>query len=100
MQWYIILLIALAVVAVFAVVLTLVPAILIHKAVFGGRQDKNPEFKYFTPEDFNLTTECVPVYYSGVILSAALYSVKPVEECDRVVIFQHGFGAGSASYMT
>ncbi|MDE6075145.1 MAG: alpha/beta fold hydrolase [Clostridia bacterium] len=100
MQWYIILLIALAVAAVFAVVLTLVPAILIHKAVFGCRQDKNPEFRYFTPEDFNLTTECVPVYYSGTILSAALYSVKPVEECERVVIFQHGFGAGSASYTT
>lgn len=100
MQWYIILLIALAAVVVFAVVFTLIPSIIIDGVVFGGRQDKQPEYKYFTPEDFSLMTESVPVYYNGTILSAVFYSVKPVEECERVVIFQHGFGAGSSSYMT
>ncbi|MGN0805924.1 MAG: alpha/beta hydrolase [Candidatus Coproplasma sp.] len=64
------------------------------------RQDKNPKFKYFTAEDFNLKTEDIPVTYRGEKLYAKIYSVKPVEECERVVIFQHGFGAGSSSYMT
>lgn len=100
MQWYVILAIALAAVIIFAVVFTLVPALIIDRAVFGVRQDKNPNYKYFTAEDFNLATETVPVYYRGTILSAALYTVKPVEECGKVIIFQHGFGAGSSSYMT
>lgn len=64
------------------------------------RQDKNPSFKYFAPEDFNLTVEHMSVYYGGTELAAGLYTVKPVEECDRVVIFAHGFGAGTSSYMT
>jgi len=65
-----------------------------------SRQDKNPDFKYFTAEDFNLKTEDIAVSYRGTELYAKIYSVKPVEECERVVIFQHGFGAGTSSYMT
>ncbi|MDE7256558.1 MAG: alpha/beta fold hydrolase, partial [Clostridia bacterium] len=100
MEWYIYLIIIVATVAVFALVLTLGPAVLIYKTAFGRRQDKNPQFKYFTPEDFNLTVEHMPVRLRGVELAANLYTVKPVETCERVVIFQHGFGAGSSSYMT
>lgn len=100
MEWYYILIIAVAAVAVFAIVFTLAPAIIIYNAAFGHRQDKNPNFKYFTPEDFNLTVEHMPVRLYGVELAANLYTVKPAEECERVVIFQHGFGAGSSSYMT
>lgn len=100
MEWYLYLIIIVAAVAVFFILFTLVPALIIDKAVFGCRQDKNPNFKYFTPEDFGLSVEPVSVSYCGVNLAANVYSVKPVEQCDRVVIFQHGFGAGSSSYMT
>lgn len=100
MEWYFYLIIVVAAVAVFALIFTLGPAILIYNFAFGQRQDKNPQFKYFTPEDFNLTVEHMPVRLRGVELAANLYSVKPVGECERVVIFQHGFGAGSSSYMT
>lgn len=100
MEWYYYLIIVAATVAVFALVLTLGPAILIYNTAFGHRQDKNPQFKYFTPEDFNLTVEHMPVRLRGVELAANLYTIKPVEECERVVIFQHGFGAGTSSYMT
>lgn len=64
------------------------------------RQDKNPSFKYFTAKDFGLKAEEIGVVYRGVRLYARIYSVKPAEECEKVVIFQHGFGAGSSSYMT
>ncbi|MDE6373953.1 MAG: alpha/beta hydrolase, partial [Clostridia bacterium] len=97
---YYLLIIAVAAVAAFVILFTLVPALIIDKAVFGSRQDKNPRFKYFTPEEFGLSVEPFEVKYCGINLAANLYSVKPVERCERVVIFQHGFGAGSASYMT
>ena len=100
MEWYYYLIIIIAAVAVFLLLFTLGPAILVYKAAFGRRQDKNPHFRYFTPEDFNLTVEHMPVRLRGVELAANLYTTKPAEECERVVIFQHGFGAGTSSYMT
>lgn len=100
MEWYYYLIIVVAVAAVFALLFTLGPAVLIYKTAFGHRQDKNPQFKYFTPEDFGLTVEHMPVRLYGVELAANLYTTKPVETCEKVVIFQHGFGAGSSSYMT
>lgn len=94
-------LIAAACAAVFVLTFALFfPALIINSAIFNSRQDKVPVFKYFTAEDFDLKTEPITVSYRGVNLSAHIYTVKPVEECDRVVIFQHGFGAGSSSYMT
>lgn len=100
MKWYFILLIAVGAVAAFVAVTTFLAALLIDRLVFGSRQDKQPEYKYFTPQDFSLTAESVPVRYRGAILAAKLYTVNPAEECDKVVIFQHGFGSGSSSYMT
>lgn len=100
MEWYYYLIIVVAAVAAFAFVFTLGPAVLVYKTAFGHRQDKNPLFKYFTPEDFNLMVEHMSVRCRGVELAANAYSVKPLEECERVVIFQHGFGAGSSSYTT
>ena len=100
MEWYYYLIIVVAAVAAFALVFTLGPAVLIYKTAFGHRQDKNPQFKYFSPEDFNLTVEHMSVRCRGVELAANAYSVKPLEECGKVVIFQHGFGAGSSSYTT
>lgn len=88
-------------IALFAAIflLTLSPALLLNKIVF-GRQDKDPDYKYFTAEDFGLTCEEFRVELYGTPLSSHIYSVKPVEQCERVVVFQHGFGAGSSSYMT
>ena len=86
-------------IVLFTVVFTFTMSYVLHKIIF-GRQDKDPDYKYFTPEDFGVSAESVPVNYGGVTLAANLYTVKPAEECDRVVIFQHGFGAGTSSYMT
>ncbi len=57
MEWYFYLLIVATVVAVFALWFRREPAVLVYKTAFGHRQDKNPQFKYFTPEDFGLTVE-------------------------------------------
>lgn len=76
------------------------PAYYINAFIFNHRQDKDEFYKYFTPEDFNLTVEHMPVRLRGVELAANLYTTKPAEECEKVVIFQHGFGAGTSSYMT
>lgn len=100
MEWYFTLIIAVAVTALFALIFTLGPAVIIYKSAFGRRQDKNPYFKYYTENDFGLTAEHMSVYYCGMHLAGTIYSVKPVEECEKVVIFQHGFGAGSSSYIT
>lgn len=100
MEWYFLVLIALGVIAVFSVVTTLASALVINKSVFNHRQDKNPYFRYFTPEEFNLAVQPLDVEYCGVKLCSAVYSVKPVEECQKLIIFAHGFGAGSSSYMT
>ncbi|MGN1103824.1 MAG: alpha/beta hydrolase [Candidatus Coproplasma sp.] len=96
--WQIILIILGCVLVLLALVLTAISA-MINGMVF-TRQDKNPEFKYFTAEDFKLKTEDIDVTYKGEKLYSKIYSVKPAEQCERVVIFQHGFGAGSSSYMT
>lgn len=100
MEWYVLLSIALAAVVAAVLLFTLAPAIIIDRAVFGSRQDKREKFKYFTPEEFSLNTEVIPVSYCGVNLHANIYTVKPVEECGAVVVFAHGFGAGTSSYMT
>lgn len=100
LEWYYIVLIAVAVAAVFLIALTLMATFSVNAIVFGNRQDKNPDYKYFTPEEFGLTVEHMPVRLYGVNLSSHIYFVKPVETCEKVVIFQHGFGAGTSSYMT
>ncbi len=98
-MWLQIVLIVLGCIFVLAVIIFSSLSAMLHGVLF-SRQDKNPKFKYFTPEDFSLTAEDIPVYYRGENLYAKIYSLKPVRECERVVIFQHGFGAGTSSYMT
>lgn len=100
MEWYFILLIAVAATAVLVTFITFSTALVVHHTIFGSRQDKNPLFKYFTPEDFGISTENFPVKMGKKQLSCAIYLGQPIENCEKVVIFAHGFGAGSASYMT
>jgi len=92
-------LIVVAVVVVLIVALLFGTAIMFHNIIF-SRQDKVEEYKYFTAKDFNLFSEDIKVTYRRTQLYAKIYATKPVEECPAVVIFQHGFGAGSSSYMT
>lgn len=87
-----------SVLAVIAAGLSL--AIVVDKFMFGKRQDKNAMFRYFTAEDFNLRGEDFPVYYDGYELSGKLFYDGNLEEKGTLVIFVHGFGAGSASYTT
>lgn len=99
MEIWQIFLIVLGCIFVLLTLILIMMGVVINKVVF-TRQDKNPDFKYFTAEDFKLKTEDIEVTYKGEQLYSKIYSVKPVEECEKVVIFQHGFGAGSSSYMT
>ena len=100
MEWYEYLIDVTATAVVLLALFSVINASVVNKFAFKRRQDKNPQFKYFTPEDFNLTVEHMPVRLHGIELAANLYTTKPVEACERVVIFQHGFGAGSSSYTT
>ncbi|MDE7301094.1 MAG: hypothetical protein K2N47_02885, partial [Clostridia bacterium] len=93
-------LITIGCIVVIAICINAAIAASVNKIIFGGRQDKNPNFKYFTPEDFGLKTEDFPVFYNGVDLYGKLYFTKNLEDCNKLIIFVHGFGAGSSSYMT
>lgn len=75
-------------------------AIVVDRAVFGTRQVKDARFRYFTEEDFALKGEDFPVFYSGISLSGRLYFDGALKDRDTLVIFVHGFGAGSSSYTT
>lgn len=98
-SWWQIALICVGCVLCFFIMFAVGVSATLNGVVF-SRQDKNPEFKYFTEKDFNLKAEDIAVTYRGESLYAKIYSVKPVEKCEKVVIFQHGFGAGTSSYMT
>lgn len=92
--------------AVLIAVLIAVPLVffitlgLFVNAVMYGRQEQRSDYKYFTPQDFSLQTSPINVVYRKTRLSAFVYSVKPASECEKVLIFAHGYGAGTASYMT
>lgn len=96
--WQIVLIVLACVIAI--ILLGLIALCAKLNGMVFNRQDKNPAFKYFKAEDFNLKCEDIDVTYKGENLYSKIYTTKPVEECERVVIFQHGFGAGSSSYMT
>lgn len=96
------LLIGITVAVVLVLLVIIVPMIMAKKlnSIVFSRQDKNEKYKYFAPEDFNLQTQPLQVDYRRNSLYSQIYSVKPLSECSTVVIFQHGFGAGSSSYTT
>lgn len=100
MEWYFILLIAVAAVAVLVTFIVFSTALVIHHTVFGCRQDKNPLFKYFTADDFGISKQSFPVKLGKNEISCAIYGGQLLESSEKVVIFAHGFGAGSASYTT
>lgn len=74
--------------------------IAIYLKVFGRRQDKNEKLKYFTAEDFALKFKKLDINYCGITLNGGIYSIKNIEECDKLIIFSHGMGAGHEAYTT
>lgn len=67
---------------------------------FGTRFNKNPLLKYFSAEDFCLTTQAVECRSFGHILGGFIYSDRPLAECAALVVFCHGMGPGQCSYTT
>lgn len=100
MDWYYIMLIVVAVAVFLVVISTVSAALMIYKVIFGSRQDKNPLFKYFTAEEFGISSESFPVKWGKNVLNSSIYWGQSPKKCEKVVLFAHGFGAGSASYTT
>lgn len=102
MEWYYILLLCVAgfMIAVCLFALFFVPALIVYRTVFGIRQDRNKNLKYFSPEEFNLDSDEVKINYRKTQLYGAVYHKKPLDECEKLVIFAHGMGAGHCSYTT
>ena len=72
-------------------------AILSDKLLFGTRSEKNPLLKYFTAEDFNLSTREVELANG---LKGFIYSKADVPQKDKLIIFCHGMGPGHIAYTT
>lgn len=102
MEWYNVLILCVAGLAILVCLLALfiVPAFVVYRTVFGERQDKNKNLKYFTPEEFNMDCEEVKINYRNTQLYGAVYHKKPLEECEKLIIFAHGMGAGHCAYTT
>ena len=96
MQPWIIAVIVIA--AVLAVsLLLLIFALMGDKIAFGRREDKNPNLKYFTAEDFNLCAQSVSLKGG---LKGVQYCDERADKKDGVVVFCHGMGPGHVAYTT
>lgn len=87
-------------IAVCLFALFFVPALIVYRTVFGIRQDRNKNLKYFSPEEFNLDSDEVKINYRKTQLYGAVYHKKPLDECEKLIIFAHGMGAGHCAYTT
>ncbi len=66
-----------------------------YRFAFWKRSDRNPLLKYFTAEDFNLSTENIEIgKLRGIIYR------KDAPQNDAVVVFVHGMGPGHIAYTT
>lgn len=72
-------------------------AYIAERSVFGKRCDKNPNFKYFSAEDFNLSAESV-LLPKG--LKGFIYRNDNTSQKDKLIIFCHGMGPGQIAYTT
>jgi hypothetical protein len=105
MEWYDYLIWTVCIIAIIAVALVIlinfiVMPIVVDKAVFSKRQERNKLLKYFSANDFGLTVEKVPLNYNGHNLYGAVYSKGQLKECEKLIIFAHGIGPGHCAYMT
>ena len=88
--------------ATIALIIAIIFALALYadRLVFGRRQNRNVNLKYFSAEDFCINREKISASYKGKNLFAAVYYVTPVTDCKKVILFCHGMGAGHAAYMT
>ena len=70
-----------------------------HKG-FGGRFEKNPLLKYFTPEEFNLKTIPVATKCHNVQLKGFIYYKGDLVSAKKLIILSHGMGPGQCAYTT
>ncbi len=96
MAWYYILLICIGAVVFLGFAL----AAIVYAVAFGSRCDKNPLLKYFTAEDYNLSTESVCVKRGKVSLNGYIYRDESAKSNGKLVIFCHGLGPGQIAYTT
>lgn len=100
MEWNDILIIAIVATLVVAAAIIFALAFYADRLVFGRRQNRNVNLKYFTAEDFNLKYKMLNASFDGAKLFAAVYCKTQIKDCQKAVIFCHGMGAGHAAYMT
>lgn len=100
MEWNEIAIIVICATVVLIIAIILALALYADRLVFGRRQSRNVNLKYFSAEDFSLESRKIEASYRGKNLFAALYYKTPVKDCKKLVIFCHGMGAGHAAYMT
>ncbi|MDE7439648.1 MAG: alpha/beta fold hydrolase, partial [Clostridia bacterium] len=72
-------------------------AFLTDHFVFGKRCDKNPNLKYFSAEDFNLSAEPISLPKG---LKGFIYRKEDKQQKDKLIIFCHGIGPGHIAYTT
>lgn len=72
----------------------------LYKVAFGRRCDKNPNIKYFTAGDFDLSAESIEVKDDKVALRGAVYRDLKAAGNGNSIIFVHGMGPGHAAYTT
>lgn len=80
----------------------LVFALLIKRAAFGARADKNPLLKYFTAEDFGLSQKVIDIAepQKNQYVRAVLYKKEDIGQKNELIIFCHGMGPGHIAYTT
>lgn len=83
-------------IAVFLLLFLILFAYLLHRIAFRKRCDKNPNLKYFSADDFNLTAENIELGR----LRGFIYAKDGVQSKDGVVVFVHGMGPGHVAYTT
>lgn len=84
---------------IFIALLTI--SLLICRAAFGSRCDKNPLLKYFSAEDFSLSAQTVELLSSkDEALRAVIYKKAGVPPKKELLIFCHGMGPGHVAYTT
>ncbi len=92
--------ITIAAVVAFIILLLVILALFVHHVAFGRRYDRNPLYRYFSAEDFNLSAEPMEVPSKRTTLHGYIYSSGQDTRTDKVIVFCHGLGPGHCAYMT
>lgn len=99
MELYQIILIIVAALAGVLILQLTLTAIIVDTALFGSRMNKKPYVRYFTAEDFNITSEPVELSRGKYKLRGFVYT-DGAKAAESTVVFCHGMGAGHIAYTT